>query len=141
MSEVRLAKPADWPAIVAAHREQNERDSTNYPLPPLFAREGGFSPAIALALVVESEGKVTQCVWFEQTTVETMVAGRDPENAIGRDVDAIAYMLRQQGVTGIDCKVPVQVARPIGRRLKRSGFHSEDERFAHFFMDLTETYQ
>jgi hypothetical protein len=122
---------------VECHRTQNERDGTSYPIPPLFARGGGFAPNIALALVVVCDLKITQCVWFERTTVELMMCGRDPEGAIFKDSDFILYLLRQQGVTGINCKVPTIVSKPIGRRLKRAGFSCEDGRFSNFFKDLS----
>jgi hypothetical protein len=137
MSIVRLARPADWKAIQACHCKQNERDGTHYPLPALFAREGGFSPLIALALVVEQDGEIQQCVWFEKTTVEMLCVGVDPEGALLQEVDYIAYLLRAQGFSGINCKVPRKVAKPIGRRLSRAGFSCEDGKFANYFKDLT----
>jgi hypothetical protein len=135
-SEVRLARPEDWAAIQECHRKQNKRDGTCYPLPPLFAREGGFAPLIALALVVERDGEILHCMWFESTAVEMMCVGSDPEGAALKSVDFITYLLRGKGLSGIDCKVPRQVEKPIARRLKKAGFHSEDEKFAHYFMDL-----
>lgn len=127
---LRLAKPSDWDAIVALHAEQNERDGTEYPLPTLFGDKG-----IVLALVVELDSKVIQALWFEARTVELCFAGCDQRGtAIAeKDIEYFAYLLRQRGIAGINCKVPKQVSRAIGKPLRRGGFKRDDKTLDHFY--------
>jgi hypothetical protein len=120
------------------HREQNERDGTNYPLPDLFDELGNLARGIALALVVVEDDKVLQGIYFEAKTVEMCFAGCDPRaTAVARrEIDATAYLLRQAGYELISCLVPKQVAQQIEKPLTKAGFERTDK-LEHFLKDIT----
>lgn len=136
MITVRLARPADWPLIHKFHVEQNILQQTNTALPKIFTDAGEFSPNIALAFVVERDGKPVSSFYFELVP-EVCFAGCDPQaTAVARrEIDRIAFGLRSMGFTGIRCVVPEQVAESIAPPLEKAGF-TEDEGLKHFFKDL-----
>ena len=136
MIHIRMAKPYDWPMIQRFHREQNELQGTNYALPPLFRGDGEFAPNIAVAFMVERDGKPVQAFYFELVP-EVCFAGCDPQATAyaRREIDRIAFCLRSMGYSGINCKVPKHLVESISAPLERAGFTADDE-LSYFFKDL-----
>lgn len=135
---LRLARPADMPTILRLHREQNQRDGTDYPHPPLFDGKGDFLSGIALALVGERDGKVMQSIVFEARCVEMSLYGCDPKATAysRRDIHAAEYVLRNKGFIGINAFVPKVVVEAIEKPLKKAGFKRNDDVLAHFFREF-----
>lgn len=136
--KVRTAGPWDLDAIEKLHKEQNERDGTNYPLPTLFHRSGRFASGIAQALVVEHKNEVRQAIYFERAGVEMCFAGCDPKAtaAIRHEQDAVLYTLRGLGYEWIRTMIPLNVVDLLERPLKASGFRRDDGKLASFFREI-----
>ena len=136
MTTIRVARHSDWPLIQEFHKEQNRQQQTNYALPRLFSPDGSFAPNIAMAFMVERNGKPVQSFYFELVP-EVCFAGCDPKATAyaRREIDRIAFGLRAMGFTGINCKVPEHVAESIRTPLEHAGF-DEDQKITHFFKDL-----
>ena len=136
MTSIRVAKASDWPLIRQFHREQNLLQGTNYALPRLFDAHGKFAPNIAMAFMVERNGRPVQSFYFELVP-EVCFAGCDPRATAyaRREIDRIAFGLRAMGFTGINCKVPEHVAESIRTPLEHAGF-DEETKLVHFFKDL-----
>lgn len=141
---VRLAKPSDWPSIAAAHRAQNERDGTDYPLTPLFGDDGAFRPNIFFALVqTRQDGSFGGCAYFE-ACAEMLLAGGDAAATaeLVSHIDGVAYILRQRDIESLHCLVPKQLLPetkregPIARMLRAAGLKRDDHRLGHFYRDL-----
>jgi hypothetical protein len=132
---VRNAEPRDVPAIEARHREQNQRDGTNYPLPKLFDEQGKLMPNIDLALVIEQDGEVLQGIVFEHIS-EMQCYGCDPRaTAVGRhDIDGAMYLLQSQGIKVALCAVPLKVVGPVSKPLNKAKFKRRDD-LAHFYRE------
>lgn len=136
MTSIRLARPSDWPLIQKFHDEQNKLQGTRTALPRLFDGNGDFARNIAMAFIVERDGKPVSSFFFELVP-EVCFAGCDPKATAfaRREIDRIAFGLRGMGFTGINCKVPVSVADVIKSPLEAAGF-DEDRDLRHFFKDL-----
>lgn len=134
--EIRLAKPKDWNLIQQFHQDQNRLQGTNIALPKLFDANGDFAPNIALAFIVERDGVPVQSFYFELVP-EVCFAGCDPQATAyaRREIDRIAFGLRNMGYTGIRCAVPEHMAESIAAPLDRAGFDL-DKGLVHFFKDL-----
>ena len=141
---VREARPSDVPQIEQRHREQNERDGTNYPLTPIFDECGRYMPNVELALVIVDGDTVCQAAIFEKQ-VEMMLAGCDPKATaqLRREIDGAFYLLRKKGYTSTHTLIPKALLGekgnpgPIEKALVSVGFESIDDRLAHFYKDLT----
>lgn len=136
MNEViRLARPSDWPTIQRLTQEQNQAQGTNTYLPNIFAG-AEFAPNIALAFIVERDGKPVQHFYFELVP-EVCFGGCDAKATAfaRREIDRIAFGLRAMGFTGINCKVPTHMAEHISAPLEKAGFN-EDTELTHYFKDL-----
>jgi hypothetical protein len=124
------------PLFQRFHREQNEAHGTNYLLPELFDANGEFARNIAMAFIVESDGIPVQGFYFELVP-EVCFAGCDASATAfaRREIDRIAFALRNMGYQGIACKVPDELAAVIGKPLEKAGFEP-DHGLSHFFKDL-----
>lgn len=122
------------------HEDQNRAQGTDYALPQLFEMdaEGRWSLTrnMALAFIVEQDGKPVQAFYFELVP-EVCFAGCDAASTAfaRREIDRIAFLLRNMGFTGLNCKVPEHMAETIGAPLSKAGF-GPDDGLAHFFKDL-----
>jgi hypothetical protein len=127
----------DMKDIAAWHKEQNERDGTNYPLVRLFNSDGTLSQRVPVALVGEKDGEPKQALYVERVG-ELLFAGCDPEATAfaRRDIDALAAVLYWQGYRALHCKVPRETAKSVSKPLIRAGFRCVDDEFSHFFKDL-----
>lgn len=132
---MRTAEPRDVPAIEARHREQNQRDGTNYPLPKLFNEKGKLMPNIDLALVIEQDSEVLQGIVFEHIS-EMQCFGCNPKaTAVGRhDIDAAMYVLKAKGIHSTVSAVPLKVVDSVEKPLKKAGFARRDD-LAHFYRE------
>lgn len=132
----RLARPEDWPLIQHFHREQNAAQGTNTALPNIFGPGGDFAANIAMAFIVERDGKPVSSFYFELVP-ECCFAGCDPQaTAVARrEIDRIAFCLRNMGYTGIKCDVPEHMGEHIEPPLAKAGFRETTE-LRHFFKDL-----
>lgn len=117
------------------HQEQNRLQGTNTALPTLFDANGDFAPNISLAFIVERDGVPVQSFYFELIP-EVCFAGCDPQATAyaRREIDRIAFGLRNMGYTGIRCAVPEHMAESIAPPLEKAGF--EPSKLVHFFKDL-----
>lgn len=128
----RDAVKDDWPAIVQLHREQQEKQGTDFELPWLWGK------TIALALVgAEDSGKIRNCIYVE-SVAELRFVGCDPRaTAFGRrEADGIAYVLKLLGFRYWECFVPRQLKKAISKPLLRAGFEDKEPELAYFSRDL-----
>jgi hypothetical protein len=136
---LRPAKPENLCLIRQFHKEQNERDGTNYPLPVFFDRNGCLTQQVPVALVGVTEGSEdpVQAIWVERRA-ELMFAGCDPRATAfaRRDIDGLVGVLSWLGYRGIHCDVPIGLRDQIGKPLDKAGFIQNDDRLAHFYRDL-----
>lgn len=132
----RLARPEDWPMIQRFHREMNEAQGTNTALPTIFGPSGDFAGNIPIALIIERDGHPVSSFYFENVP-ECCFAGCDPQaTAVARrEIDRIAFCLRNMGYTGIKCDVPQRMGEAIESPLLKAGFRETTE-LRHFFKDL-----
>jgi hypothetical protein len=138
---IRLMDPADVPVLKELHREQNERDGTNYPLTEVFDPDShAQKPNIPLALVILSGDEVRQGATFEARTAEMMLVGCDAKATatLHRQIGSAFDILRGRGFVGVHCFVPKQVVDSAQKPLEDVGFKRDDEQLAHFYLDLTE---
>jgi hypothetical protein len=134
---IRLAKPSDWPLIQRFHAEQNEAHGTNYALTPLFDAHGEFARNVAMAFIIEKDGRPVSSFYFELVP-EVCFAGCDPQaTAVARrEIERIGFALRSMGFTGINCKVPMVVGESIRTPLEAAGFGDETGKYLNFFRDV-----
>lgn len=128
----RDATPADWPAIEAIHKRQQEEQGTNYEPPPFRGR------TIPVALVGESDsGEIVGCLYVE-TVCELRFCATDPRFTAQarREVHGLAYILKLYGFRYLECFVPRKLKRYIERPLRSAGFESKDRELSYFSKDL-----
>ena len=137
---LRAAEPRDVPEIEERCREQNKRDGTSYPVPPIFDVLGMQLPHIAFAGVIEDEhGNVLQGVVME-VNPEMSLFGCAPEATatLRKEIEGVFYLLRKQGFSVVHTFIPKDVVIPIEKPLVKVGFVRDDFKFAHFMKDLTQ---
>lgn len=134
---LRPARISDLEDIREWHAAQNVRDSTGYPLPRIFNADGTLSVRVPVALIGEKDGEAQQALFVERCG-ELQFAGCDPRATAfaRRDIDALATVLRWQGYGSLYCRVPVSLAKSVGKPLKAAGFKRINEQFVTFFKDL-----
>lgn len=122
------------------HEHQNTRDSTTYPLVPIFNPDGTLSTRVPVALVGEKEGVPVQALYVERIA-ELQFAGCDPTATAfaRRDIDALAAVLYWQGYRSLHCYVPRATVDSIQKPLLKAGFERVDTRMALFFKSLETT--
>lgn len=136
---LRPALPSDMPLIRNWHREQNERDGTNYPLTELFKPNGTLAKNVPAALVGIQHGEPLGSIYVELVP-ELMFAGCNPKLTAfsRREIDAMLTVLSWQGYRGLNCRVPQQVLSYVSKPLKRAGFESMEGKLVNFFRDFEE---
>ena len=135
---IRLTEMRDIPYIEELHRQQNERDGTNYPLTQVFDEHGYQMTNVVLSVVIVDEAdKVHQGVIFERG-VEMMLSGCDAEATaqLEKQINGLWYLLRQKGYSNVHCLVPKDMVIPIEKPMKRVGFQRDDFKLAHFYKSL-----
>lgn len=134
---LRNAMAEDMPMVREFHRRQNERDGTSYPLPHFFRKNGTKTDAVPVALVGVREGELVGSIYIERRA-ELMFAGCDPRmTAFARkDINALISLLSLLGYGGIHCDVPLNVLAGVSPPLETAGFRRNDDRLAHFFMEV-----
>ena len=135
--KLRPATPFDMPQIIELHRQQNERDGTNYPLTLTFRFDGTLSPATPIALVAEENGEPKQAIYVERRA-ELLFAGCDPKaTAYARkDIEALVTALSWMGYHGLHCEVPIGIVEMLQKPLEAAGFIRTDDKLAHFYKEL-----
>ena len=139
---MRHMRPQDLPRIEQLAREQNERDGTSYPVPPIFDydADGRAVPALnaPLALVTERDGVVEQGSVFIRT-LELMVFGTEPRATVAsvRNNPSVFYLLREKGYEDLHVFIPQTRAAAMQNRLALGmGLKRDDARLAHFYRTL-----
>src|SRR5579863_6852099 len=104
---IRLMEPGDVPAVQKLHREQNERDGTNYPMAQIFDAEGRKNPNIPIALSITRDDEVRQGATVERAA-ELMLFGCDPRATaeLRKQIHGVFYLMAKKGYTGLHCMVP-----------------------------------
>jgi hypothetical protein len=133
---LRPARPADLADMRRWHREQNERDGTCYPLTPIFCADGTLSKTVPLALV-GMEGETPVNAFYVELVPELMFIGCNPKATAceRRDVEAVLSVLRWQGYSGLNCRVPRIRLDSIRKPLEKAGFRSTEKELVNFFRD------
>lgn len=130
----RNATPEDWPAIMAFHIEQQQKQQSDFELPYLFTKQ------FPVVLVGEDEdGKLRNCFYCE-AVAELRFVGCDPRATAfsQREADGLCYLLRLMGFRWLETYVPRRLAKMIGKPLKRAKFQCVDSELSHFTRDLRE---
>lgn len=144
MKLVRNMQPKDYPALWQLAKAQNRRDSTSYPLPPIFdfddrsPRFGQLMPNAALALVTEVDGRVRQGHVFLRT-IEAMSfgGGRETMEFSAGHIGMACQILKRLGYDDLHTFVPVERASEEHTALLgANGLTRIDPRLAHFFRML-----
>lgn len=128
-------EPRDVPRVLELCAEQNRRDGTSYPLPPVFDADGRRDPNAALALVTEMDGEVRQGHIFLRT-LEMMSFGVSRRaSAISlRHAPLAVELLRERGYVDMHVLAPRQRAAAMENRLAQAmGLLRDDDRLAHFY--------
>lgn len=142
------AEPGDQPAIAELHRQQNERDGTDYELPSFFTADWSGpgaprwrpNPNVPLALKLVREGRICAAYCFERGLEFQSFGGGARETAIAlREMPAALYLLERQGYEGFHARVPRAILDQWERSLgKRLNMQRDDDRLAHFYRRLRE---
>lgn len=137
---LRNALPDDVAIIEKMNRIQNQRDGTNYPIPPFFNSDGSLRASIPVALIGHLNGMTSNALYVQRTG-ELMFAGCDPKATAfaRRDIDALATLLTWQGYGDLYCHVPESRVKSIRKPLEAAGFDNIMERkipLVTFYKDL-----
>jgi hypothetical protein len=101
--------PADVPVLLDLLKEQNERDSTDYPMTQVFDDSGRRMPNVELALVAvdEETGEVMQGHIWERT-LEHMAIGISREATVCsmHEQGAFTFILRERGYHDFHIFIP-----------------------------------